>query len=231
MWDAMNGQVFAVDTVSRKSTSTTVVLNFEPYQSHVIVFSKRTGIGRMTNHGDPDSTIDLSSDWRVSFGESSTNMEQLHSWADDDSTRYYSGTATYDRLVDLPAGFLASGKLVELDFGEGTPIPVSPITNGMQTWYDPPIREAAVVYVNGQRAGSLWAPPYRLDITRLLKSGENELKIIVGNTALNYMAGHRLPDYKLLNLRYGERFQAQDMNKVQVLPSGIIGSPKLISSK
>ena len=127
--------------------------------------------------------------------------------------------------------FSRAAKPFRLDFGDGTPLPVTPITNGMQTWYDPPIREAAIVYVNGQRAGSLWVPPYRLDVTRLLKTGPNELKIVVGNTALNYMAGHRLPDYKLLNLRYGERFQPQDMNKIQVLPSGIIGDPKLILTK
>lgn len=232
MWDAINGQVFAADTISRTSTSTTVALNFEPYQSHVIVFSKRSGLPVVTKRGETILEIDLGSDWRISFGAgASTVMKRLHSWADDDATRYFSGIATYERSIALADNFLASGKHAELDFGEGTPLPVTPITNGMQTWYDPPIREAAIVYVNGQRAGSLWAPPYRLDVTRLLKTGPNELKIVVGNTALNYMAGHRLPDYKLLNLRYGERFQAQDMNKIKVLPSGIIGDPKLILTK
>ena len=158
-------------------------------------------------------------------------MSTLHSWADDDATRYFSGTATYEKSIDVTNDFLGKGRSVVLDFGEGTPLPVSPITNGMQTWFDPPIREAAIIYINDQRAGSLWAPPYRLDVTSLLKAGRNTIKIIVGNTALNYMAGHRLPDYKLLNLRYGERFQPQDMNKIQVLPSGIIGSPRLTSMK
>jgi hypothetical protein len=45
------------------------------------------------------------------------------------------------------------------------------------------------------------------------------------------MAGHKLPDYRLLNLRYGERFQPQDMDKIQVLPSGLTGSIKLVSLK
>jgi hypothetical protein len=45
------------------------------------------------------------------------------------------------------------------------------------------------------------------------------------------MAGHKLPDYKLLNLRYGERFQPQDMDKIQVLPSGLVGPIKLVSLK
>ena len=97
----------------------------------------------------------------------------------------------------------------------------------MQTWFDPPVREAAVIYVNDQRAGSLWSPPYRLDVTKFLKTGRNDIRIVVGNTALNFMSGHRLPDYKLLNLRYGERFQAQDMDKIVPLPSGLLGPVKL----
>jgi hypothetical protein len=46
---------------------------------------------------------------------------------------------------------------------------------------------------------------------------------------MNYMAGRKLPDYRLLNLRYGERFQAQDMDKVQAIPSGLFGPIQLVS--
>lgn len=232
MWNATNGQVTGAEAVSKTSTSTTIALAFEPYESHVIVFSKRSGIFAMKESTEITSTVDLSSNWQVSFGTGSPiPMSTLHSWADDEATKYFSGTASYEKPVNIAADFLKNGRSVMLDFGDGKPLPVAPITNGMQTWFDPPIREAAVIYVNGQRAGSLWAPPYRLDITSFLRTGSNLLKIVVGNTALNYMAGHRLPDYKLLNLRYGERFQAQDMNKIQALSSGIIGSPKLVSIK
>ncbi len=119
--------------------------------------------------------------------------------------------------------------MIELDLGEPVELPVQQLRNGMRTWIDPPVREAAVIYVNGQRAGSLWCPPYRLDVTSLVRPGKNSLRIVVGNTALNHMAGRKLPDYKLLNLRYGERFQPQDMDKVQVLPSGLTGSVRLVS--
>ena len=37
---------------------------------------------------------------------------------------------------------------------------------------------------------------------------------------MNHMAGRPLPDYRLLNLRYGERFQAQGMELIRPLPSG-----------
>jgi hypothetical protein len=86
------------------------------------------------------------------------------------------------------------------------------------------------VYINDQRAGAVWCPPYALDVTKFLRPGANKIKIEVGNTAINYMAGHSLPDYRLLNLRYGERFQPQDMDKIQALPSGLLGPVRLIAS-
>ena len=44
-----------------------------------------------------------------------------------------------------------------------------------------------------------------------------------------YLAGQSLPDYKLLNLRYTERFTPQDMKDLKPLPSGILGAVKLVS--
>jgi hypothetical protein len=43
------------------------------------------------------------------------------------------------------------------------------------------------------------------------------------------MAGQSPPDYKLLNLRYGERFTPQDMNNLQPLPAGLLGPVALIA--
>jgi len=98
----------------------------------------------------------------------------------------------------------------------------------MQAWFDPPLREAAVVYVNDRRVGTLWCPPYSLNLSGYLQPGNNKIRVVVANLALNYMAGRRLPDYRLLNLRYGERFQAQDMDKVQPITSGLLGPVRLV---
>ncbi len=86
-----------------------------------------------------------------------------------------------------------------------------------------------MVYVNDRRAGSVWCPPYSLDVTGLLRRGENKIRIVVANLAVNHMAGRALPDYRLLNLRYGVRFEAQDMDKVQPVPAGLLGPIRLIS--
>jgi len=81
------------------------------------------------------------------------------------------------------------------------------------------------------RAGAVWCPPYSLEVRKFLRPGQNKIRILVANTAMNYMAGHSLPDYRLLNLRYGERFQPQDMDKIQALPSGILGPVQLIGNQ
>jgi hypothetical protein len=77
--------------------------------------------------------------------------------------------------------------------------------------------------INGRRAGSQWAPPYRLDVTELLREGANEIRIEVYNTAINELAeGGRLPDMKPVVERYGQRTRLQDLDGLQPLPSGIL---------
>ena len=122
----------------------------------------------------------------------------------------------------------AANRLAELGKTDQWPHVIVALTRQAQSG-DPPVRDAAVVYVNGRRAGSVWSPPYSVDVSGLLTPGENNLRVEVGNLAVNYMAGHALPDYKLLNLRYGVRFEAQDMDKIQALPSGLLGPIRLIA--
>ena len=107
--------------------------------------------------------------------------------------------------------------------------PVGPRTPRTRAWLEGPVREAAQVSVNGAAAGAVWLPPYELDVTELLHSGENKLKIVVGNLAINEMAGRAPVDYRLLNSRYGERFVPQDMDNLQPLPAGILGPVRLVA--
>jgi hypothetical protein len=98
-----------------------------------------------------------------------------------------------------------------------------------QAHYDPPIREAALVTVNGQRAGALWHPPYRLDVSHLLKPGTNHIEIRVYNTAINAWAALPPHDYAPLIAKYGDRFQMRDLEDVKPVPSGILGSIHLVA--
>jgi hypothetical protein len=177
--------------------------------------------------------IDISSDWKVTFLGTglAITLEHFQSWTDDEATRFYSGRATYEKTVQLPQSFLAQAAKITLDFGPGTPVePALQETPGMHALLDSPVREAAVVVINGKPAGFIWHPPYELDIKTYLHAGENRLQITVGNLAINEMSGYAAPDYKLLNLRYGERFVPQDMQALRPLPSGILKLIRLVAN-
>jgi hypothetical protein len=234
-WDPFTGSVTPATVVaSVPAATTTVSIDFEPYGSRVLIFTRRTLPSTpMNSSAAVQEPIDLSTGWRVSFGANGpvVQMDKLRSWTDDEQTRYFSGVATYEREVTVPDNLLQNGLRVALDFGEGRADESQPSRSGMQAMFEGPIREAAVIYVNDQRAGSVWCPPYALDITRVLRRGSNKIRVEVSNTAINYMAGHSLPDYRLLNLRYGERFQPQEMEKVQPVASGVFGPIRLVSTR
>ena len=228
VWNPFDGSVR--DAVGESGSSSYALdLDLGPYESRVFIFSKRRLPSSDKINLRVPAPLDLSTGWQVSIGNTGPRLwDKLHSWTEDESTKYFSGVATYARDINVPAEMVQKGLAVQLDFGKGIPLTVQPSRNGMQTWLEGPIREAAVVYINDKRVGSVFCPPYSIDVGAFLKPGANKVRIEVANTALNYMAGHSLPDYRLLNLRYGERFQAQDMDKIQVLPSGLLGPIRLI---
>jgi hypothetical protein len=48
---------------------------------------------------------------------------------------------------------------------------------------------------------------------------------------LNTLAGHALPDYRLLSARYTQRFVPQDTELVTPRPAGMLGPVKLMGEK
>ncbi len=181
-------------------------------------------------HFDP---IELTHDWKLTFDKSGAkaSMPTLESWTNIEDETFYSGTATYTRSVEIPESVVKVGHIL-LDFGTGKPVARTELHQaGTRTWYDAPLRDAALIYVNGKLAGSVWHPPYNIDVSPYLHAGANDLKIVVANTAINELAGRAGPDYRLLNLRYGERFTPQDMDHLEPQPSGILGPLRLISAQ
>ena len=224
-WDPFSGAVSAAGNPIR--------LDLAPYESRVLVFSADRPEQQLRPAGRAPGPIDLSSGWTVTFAGSSRTirMELLRSWTDDESRRYFSGTATYEKNIKLERSRLSSGLQLYLSFGVGTPaVEAGPRSgNGMRALLDSPVREAAVVSVNGRVAGSVWKPPYEVEVTGLLHAGTNTIRVLVGNLAINEMAKGPLPDYGKLNAKYGERFQPQDMNDLRPLPSGLLGPIRLVA--
>jgi hypothetical protein len=212
--------------------STTPELDLAPYESRVLVFTDAplAAAAEAPRHDAPAVLADLSQDWRVAFpGAQPRAMKTLQSWTEDDATRYFSGEAVYTKEIRLDAAQL-QGRRVVLDFGPGTPLATTPkVPAGMRAMLDSPVREAAQVIVNGKPAGAVWRPPYTVDVTPLLAAGSNRIEVRVANGGLNVRAGQALPDYRLLNVRYGERFKPQDTELVKPAPSGMLGPVRLMA--
>jgi hypothetical protein len=229
-WDPFSGEV------SPANAGPTVELQMQPYESRVLVFtsqppSPKSGLKMRTgDQSVPSPTTDLGGGWTLTFPplNRTIHMEKLRSWTDDENTQFYSGNAVYEK--DFTAS-VPPGVRVYLDFGPGTVVEPQKPEAHFRALLESPVREAAQVFVNGEDAGSIWKPPYRVEMTTLLHAGTNHLKIIVYNLAINTLSGRELPDYRLLNSRYGQRFVPQDMENLQPLPSGLLTTPRLVMEK
>src|SRR3984885_5668571 len=224
-WDPFTGQISSAENYSP------LEFDLQPYESRLILLTDSAVEPEKTQpRVIAHSMIDLTTDWKVTFGgETAMPIAKLHDWSEDPAFRYYSGQVSYAKTFDLSAQEFTGGTNGMLDFGPGMPLDEpKPLPQfSMKAYFEGPIREAAEIYVNGERAGSVWCPPYTIDVTKFLTVGKNSLRIVVGNTAINSMAGRALPSYRLLNDRYGERFVAQDMGSLRPLPSGILGGLRL----
>jgi hypothetical protein len=104
-------------------------------------------------------------------------FEKLISWSDhdDEFIQYFSGTATYHKTFAISPETKRSDRRLYLDLGR--------------------VDVMAEVVLNGTDLGVLWTPNKRVDVTELLKEGDNTLHIKVTNLWINKMIGDdRFPE-------------------------------------
>ena len=142
---------------------------------------------------------------------------KLISWTghEDPGVKFYSGQGNYTKGLQVPADWLAKGRRVHLDLGE--------------------VRDVAEVWVNGKSAGILWKPPYRVDVTSLVKPGENALKIEVRNLWINRISGDlKLPEeerFTWTNTQGSDRFAPPaGQGWENPLPAGLLGPVRMLAS-
>jgi hypothetical protein len=88
--------------------------------------------------------------------------------------RFFSGTAVYRKSFDVPGDRLRTNERALLDLGA--------------------VHDLATVTLNGRSLGTLWTPPFRADVTALIKAGANILEIEVRNRWVNRLMGdNKLP--------------------------------------
>ena len=133
------------------------------------------------------AAIAAAGSWSLSFAPGQATPPSLDlpelvslSLSADPGVKYYSGTVTYRKDVEVPAAFLSADRRVILDLGK--------------------VMNMAEVTVNGKKLGVTWYPPFRLDVTSALKAGANTLEIAVTNTWHNRLIGD---EQEPLDVRWG----------------------------
>jgi hypothetical protein len=155
-------------------------------------------------------TESLTTSWRLSFPDSSVlpavHMSEPISWTAWPQTECFSGTGTYTTVFEW-----------------NRPVPRRAFLQFSR------VHEAADVRVNGQLAGSVWTPPYEVDITSSMRPGTNSLSINVANLPLNAFLGTPDQDLGALRAAYGDRFPAPEEKKICRLPfpSGLVGPVRI----
>jgi len=216
-WDPLTGERAAAGVGP-------IALRLAPYQSKLLVFAR--GGAAPEEPGAAQPSLDLSTGWRTQALSSSAQPPQPgRSWTDLPELAHYSGAVRYSRRFVLPATRSPRERLL-VDFGKDAATPQNP-ENRPRAALLAPVRDAAVVRVNGVLAGTVWAPPWRLDITRLVRPGDNRIEVTAMNTALAELSGRPPRDHRLLTMRYGERFQDQDTAANTPTPAGLLGHIRL----
>ena len=121
--------------------------------------------------GKSPRRVPLSAAWNLAFPQGwdapeSVCVASLQPWMAMDlpaAAKAFSGTASYTTEFSLDA--LPAGARAELDLGR--------------------VEMIASVRVNGVSAGTVWATPYRLDVTSALKPGLNRLTVEVTSSWFN----------------------------------------------
>jgi len=161
----------------------------------------------------------VSGPWDVSFpanlgAPQMIKLEKLESWTANahEGVKYFSGTATYTGTIQVPESWSLPGAKLLLDLG---------------TVYD-----LAEVSVNGREFGTLWKPPYRVDVTEVIKPGTNQLEIKVTNQWTNRQTGDRNvdPDKRVLGGgSAGRRGGGFFRRSMPLAESGLIGPVTVVS--
>jgi hypothetical protein len=214
MWDPMTGETYQCSQYTCENGRTNLSLKLEPNGSFFIVLRKAVNTASRKGRNWSDFKVVRSVDgvWQVSFDPKNGGPDgpvlftTPTDWSKNEipSIKYYSGTADYLQIVKWNNNLVAHRQLW-LDLGN--------------------VANAATVTINGIYCGTAWTPPYRVDITKALKTGYNKVHVEVSNTWANRLTGdHALPEDKRVTWTTAPyRLEGKPL-----LPAGLLGPVKIL---
>jgi hypothetical protein len=157
-------------------------LSLEAWQPGVYELRMASGRTRRAEVSALPPPLEVGGPWELRFAPNwgapeRVTLERLISWTEhaDAGVRYFSGTATYSKTVNVPPDLPAKDRLLYLDLGR--------------------VQVMAEVRLNSNDLGILWKPPYCVDVTGAVKAGDNALEVKVTNLWVNRMIGdEQLPE-------------------------------------
>jgi len=218
LWDPATGKTAPV-AYKIAEGRTTIPLHLDPNGTVFVVFAKQATAASLDlpePAQTPVSSFDeaLNSNWSVSFqpgrgAPESADFDRLASWSENtnDGIRYFSGTATYSRTIDIPEGALSAGARYWLDLGE--------------------VKDMAEIAINGKYLGILWKTPFKVDVTEALKPGSNTVLIEITNLWVNRLIGDQQP-YAVKKYTFTD-FAPYKADS-HLLPSGLLGPVQLTTA-
>lgn len=213
LWHADGGTMEPL-SYAITGNATTIPLHLDANEAVFVVFSKPAATATLTLPKPVEKKLEvIKGSWAVDFptnlgGPGTVKLDSLISWPSsaDTGIKYFSGTASYTKTVNVKAGWQQQGAKMILDLGK--------------------VSDIAEVMVNGKPAGILWKAPYKIDITNALKAGANTIEIKVTNEWTNRIAGdYMVPESKKV-LRTPPSLFGRPSGG---LPSGLMGPVELWS--
>jgi hypothetical protein len=211
LWDPLTGEIKRLHSIG-KSGRTNMSLSLAANGSAFIVF--RNSHPNLKLVGDKAvhfKTVQTFTNWQVQFDPKSggpvkpVKFDKPEDWSlnNNDSLKYYSGTAVYSHTFQFTG---KPGSKLYLDLGK--------------------VANIAEVYLNGINCGTAWTFPYRLNISKAVKTGENKLIIKVTNTWANRLMGdHALPEAKRITWTNA----AYRLEGRSLLPAGLLSPVRLLT--
>ncbi len=261
-WNPYTGEITPVFNFSETTNGVQVSLKLEPYESMFLEFESgepesyvsrtdfdditeatKSEIKATTKHNGTYQTnvhsgkseneistivdgipaiFDISGKWKmelsgVDFPAVIRQLDFLKSWTDDPQTMNFSGTGRYEINFRLPPEYVNKDLDIYLDLGK--------------------VGNVAEVILNGRNVGTVWMRGQKPEISKPLKSGENNLVILVTNTLINRISGMKKPPPVPENLV--SRFGSKDISTTiprefgfkPLPPSGLMGPVQIIPEK
>lgn len=211
LWHAETGTAEPV-SFRIENGRTRIPLALKAFDAVFVVFRNTAHVTSETVPAAVSTALaDIHGPWTVKFdpkrgAPASITLETLQSWtaSADPGVKYFSGTATYTKIIDVPKHWLTATGQVILDLGE--------------------VRELAEMTVNGTELGVLWNKPYAADVTSVLRPGKNRLEVRITNLWVNRLIGDKQPDAE----RYAFTVVPTYTADAPLRPSGLIGPVRIM---